>query len=42
MQLKVDFAKIVVGQEMVEEANNAISSLADVDTLINQVIDLSA
>lgn len=40
MELQVDFTKVVVGQEMVDEAYCAVSTLAYTDRLVNKVIDL--
>lgn len=38
MQIKFDFAQVVVWQEVVEEADNSVGTLADVYTLVNQVV----
>lgn len=40
MQNKVDFAKVVVTQKVVEETDGAVSTFADTHSLINEVIHL--
>lgn len=40
MEGETGLPEAVVGEEVVEEANNTISPLADTHPLINEVVDL--
>ena len=40
MELEVDSTQVVMGEEVVKEANGAVCTLAYVGCLINEVVDL--
>ena len=40
MEGNPDFTEIVVGEEVMEQADGAVSPLANIHSLVNEVIDL--